>query len=93
MQNYKNEFFLEVIEKRKLLDKNYNDTWLLLNMEGTPVYWDMFSKTKIDFIEAENISIVIDGREKYRISALLAICANGWRLPPLVVVKGERGKK
>jgi len=53
----------------------------------------MFSKTKIDFIEAENISIVIDGREKYRISALLAICANGWRLPPLVVVKGERGKK
>jgi len=38
MQNYKNEFFLEVIEKRKLLDKNYNDTWLLLNMEGTPVY-------------------------------------------------------
>jgi len=30
--------------------------------------------------------------EKNRISVLLVICLNEWRLPTLVVVKGENGK-
>jgi len=53
----KKEFFLEVAEKRKALDMNYNDTWLLLNMNETPIYLDIFSKTTIDFIGVENVSI------------------------------------
>ena len=61
-------------------------------MDETPVYLDMFSDTTIDFIGAENDSIVTTGREKYRLTVLLSICANGWKLPPLVVVKGESGK-
>lgn len=37
------------------------------------MYLDMVSDTTIDFIGAENVSIETDGREKYRISVLLAI--------------------
>lgn len=36
---------------------NYNDTWLMVNMDETPVYLGIFSETTIDFIGAENISI------------------------------------
>jgi hypothetical protein len=71
---------------------NFKDTWLIINMDETPVYLDMFSDTTIDFVGAENVSIVTTGREKYRLTVLLSICANGWKLPPLVVVKGESGK-
>lgn len=62
---------------------NYEDTWLQVNLDETPVYLDIVSDTTIDFIGAENVSIETDGREKYRISILLAIWLNGWKLPPL----------
>jgi transposase len=88
----KKEFLNQVAEKRKELNMNFNDTWLIINMDETPVYLDMFSDTTIDFVGAENVSIVTTGREKYRLTVLLSICANGWKLPPLVVVKGESGK-
>ena len=88
----KKEFLSEVAEKRKNLDMNFEDTYLIINMYETPVYLDMVSDTTIDFLGAENVSIETDGREKYRISVLLVICANGWKLPPLVVVKAESGK-
>ena len=71
---------------------NFKDTWLIINMDETPVYLDMFSDTTIDFVGAENVSIVTTGREKYRLTVLLSICANGWKLPPLIVAKGESGK-
>jgi hypothetical protein len=60
---------------------NFKDTWLLVNMDETPVYLDMVSDTTIDFIGAENVSIETEGRDKYRISALLVVCVNGWKLP------------
>ena len=44
---------------------NFKDTWLIINMDETPVYLDMFSDTTIDFVGAENVSIVTTGREKY----------------------------
>ena len=88
----KKEFLNQVAEKRKELNMNFKDTWLIINMDETPVYLDMFSDTTIDFVGAENVSIVTTGREKYRLTVLLSICANGWKLPPLVVVKGESGK-
>ena len=71
---------------------NYNDIWLMVNMDETSVYLDIISDTIIDFIGAENVSIITDGREKYKISALLVRCTNGRKLPPLVTVKGESGK-
>ena len=78
----KKEFLLEVAEKRKSLDMNFKDTWLIVNMDETPVYLDMVSDTLIDSIGAENVSIETEGRDKYRISVLLAVCANEWKLPP-----------
>ena len=71
---------------------NYNDIWLIANIDETPVYLDIISNIIIDFIGAENVSIITDGREKYKISALLVRCTNGRKLPPLVTVKGESGK-
>lgn len=42
---------------------NFEDTYLLINMDETPLYLDMFSDTTIDFIGAENVSIETDGRD------------------------------
>ena len=44
---------------------NYNDIWLIVNMDETPAHLDMVSDTTIDFIGAENTSIETEGREKY----------------------------
>ena len=71
---------------------NFKDTQLVVNMGETPMYLDMVSDTTIDFIRAENVSIETEGRDKYRISVLLAVCSNGWKIPPFVVIKGESGK-
>ena len=60
----KKEFLNQVAQKRKELNMNFNDTWLIINMDETPVYLDMFSDTTIDFVGAENVSIETTGREK-----------------------------
>ena len=71
---------------------NFNDNWLLVNMDETPVYLDMISDITIDFVGAENVSFETTRRDKYRLTVLLSICANGWKLPLLVLFKGEIGK-
>ena len=59
---------------------NYNDIWLIVNMDETLVYLDMVSDTTIDFIGTENASIETEGREKYRRNVLLAVYENRWKL-------------
>ena len=57
----KEEFLSEVAEKRKNIDMNFEDTYLIINMDETPVYLYMVSDTTIDFLGAENVSIETDG--------------------------------
>ena len=48
--------------------------------------------TTIDFKDNKHINIDTNGREHYRITALLSGAGDGTKLPPLIIVRGEKGK-
>ena len=61
-------------------------------MDETPCFLDMYYETTINFIGNKNVDIQTTGKEKYRISIILAITGDGYKLPIFVTVKGEEGK-
>jgi hypothetical protein len=67
-----------------------NNSYLLSqtgNADQTPLYFDMPTKTTIEG-KGENIVIIrTSGCEKQRCTAMLAITADGRKLPPYVIFK------
>lgn len=53
---------------------------------------EMLLETIIDFKEKKNIDIIMSGRENYRIFIILSVVGNGYKLLPLLIIKGELGK-
>lgn len=52
----------------------------------------MNSEKTIEFTGKKNVEILTSGREKYRVSVILAVTGDGYKLSPLVIFKGEEGK-
>lgn len=50
------------------------------------------SDTTIEFTDKKKVEIITSSREKYRISVILAVTGKGYKLAPLVIIKGEKGK-
>jgi len=46
----------------------------------------------IDFTGNKQIEIVTSGRDHYKISIILSVAGNGFKLSPLIIVKAEPGK-
>ena len=46
----------------------------------------------IDFTGNKQIEIVTYGRDHYKISIILSVAGNGFKLSPLIIVKAEPGK-
>ena len=61
-------------------------------MDETPCFLDMYFDITIDFVGNRHVEIETMGKEKYRISVILAITGDGYKLPTFVIVKGEEGK-
>ena len=61
---------------------------LILNMDETPLYFDMSSSRTIDFLGNKTIDSLNSGHDKNRFSLVLTISANGTLLPPAVIFKG-----
>jgi len=40
----------------------------------------------------KNVEYLTSGREHYRISIILSVLDDGYKLPPSVIIKGEEGK-
>ena len=50
------------------------------------------SKETIDIKGKKNIEIVTYGKDKCRITAVLGVTASGYKLPPLLILKGKSGR-
>ena len=61
-------------------------------MDETAFFLDMNSERIIEFTGKKNVKILTSGREKYRVSVILAVTGDGYKLSPLVIFKGEEGK-
>lgn len=85
-------FIEDIIKKRKGLNIEYDENECIISMDETPCLLDMSFITTIDFFWQKNIEYITEGRECYRISIILSITGDGFKLPPLVIIKGKLGK-
>lgn len=61
---------------------------MVINMDETPVYYDMPSSRTISILGESTTAINTTGKMKKRITAVLAITASGKLLPTMVILKG-----
>jgi len=70
----------------------YDDDYTIINMDETPCYLEMgFDKT-LEFKGKKNVDILSSGLYRYRVYVILAVVGNGFKLSPLLILKGEPGK-
>lgn len=60
----------------------------IINMDETPVYYDMPSSRTISILGEQTTAINTTGKMKKRITAVLAITSSGQMLPCMVILKG-----
>lgn len=89
----KEKFLLDTIEQRKNLEILYDESFKLINMDETARFLNINSDTTIEFTGKKNVEIITSGSEKYRISVILAVTGDGYKLPPFIIIKGEEGKR
>ena len=62
-------------------------------MDETPIYFESVIKKTIVAIGERAVSIKTQGGDHVRITLILTTCANGTKLPPLIVFKGTKDEK
>jgi len=78
------EFQKYVINMRKKL---YFEIGQLGNMDEVPLTFDVPSNKIVDVKGAKTITIKTSGNEKMCYTVVLACCADGTKLPPLLIFK------
>lgn len=66
---------------------------MLINVDETPCYIENTSKGTINIKGVNKVDIITYGKEKCRLTVILAISASGKKLPPMLILKGKTGKK
>ena len=82
------QFLKTNITIRKELDI-YENINKIVNLDETPIWFEMYNKTTIDKIGNKTIKVKTFGSDIERISVLLGILADGEKLPPLIVFQGK----
>jgi hypothetical protein len=65
------------------------DLKYFINMDQTAVYFEMKSTTTVHEKGARTVSVRESGSNSQRATIVLAVAADGTKLPPFVVFKGE----
>jgi len=78
------EFHKYVINMRKKLCFEIRQ---LGNMDEVPLTFDVPSNQTVDVKGAKKVMIKTNGNEKMRYTVVLACCADGTKLPPLLIFK------
>ena len=69
---------------------NYGqDLSLVCNMDETPIFFNMPSNKTIEIKGKKTVQIVTQNQEKMRVSLILAVLADGTKLPPYIIFKGN----
>lgn len=86
------EFFRDIIRKRQQLKvfDSPRDHDRLVNIDETPIFFEMTSDKTINKKGAKVISVETKGNEKKLISCVLAVSGSGKKLIPTLIFKGGR---
>lgn len=83
-------FLRSVQEARK--QSKYPDN-MIVNMDKTPMYFDMTTKKTVNLKGAKTVSVRSTGADKRRLTVVLAATGDGKMLPPMIIFKGKRALK
>ena len=83
-------FLRSVRDTRK--QSNYPDN-MIINMDETPMYFDMITSKTVNLTGAKTVSIRSTGADKRRLTVVLAATAHGQMLSPMIIFKGKRAQK
>jgi hypothetical protein len=65
------------------------DLKYFINMDQTCCYFEMKSNTTVDTVGAKTVSVRDSGSNSKRATIVLAVAADGTKLPPFVIFKGK----
>lgn len=82
-------FFHQIIALRRDLKIGDDRLDLLVNCDETAIFFEALEKKTVILKGAKDITINTFGNDKQRLSLLLAVCADGKKLPPLIIFKGQ----
>ena len=83
--------FVENVKALREAHKFSSD--MIINMDETPLYFDMPSSHTVSKKGLREVRIRSTGAEKRRLTVILACTAAGSMLPPMVIFKGKRALK
>jgi len=75
--------------RKKYKIYNEQDLCRIGNVDETPIVFEIYQKKTVEKIGNKTVTIRIFGTEKSRISLILYILSNGFKLPPMIVFKGK----
>ena len=84
-------YFFHIIHEGRVLlkiDDNENDLNRIINMDETPIFFEIYHNYTYDKKGKKSIIIDTNGGDKQHITVLLTTCGGGKKLPPLLVFKG-----
>lgn len=87
-----NIFLRDIIRARVNMNITDDKLNLIINIEETPIYFEMPEQTTIELKDTKNVKISIFGNDKSRVSVILAIADNGEKFAPMMIFKGQSGK-
>jgi len=78
--------------KRQRESDEFEDE-LIVNMDETPVYFDLVPNRTIDVKGRKSIRVRTTASDKRHLTVVLAVTAAGQTLPPMIIFKGKRELK
>ena len=84
--------FFEIIYYKRLNNNIYDKLGLIGNMDETAISYENIYTTTVTKIGNTTVNVKNFNRDKMRITVLLSILADGTKLPPLIIFRGETNK-
>ena len=78
---------------RTLRETHHFPDTMIVNMDETPLYFDMPSSHSVHRKGCREVRVRSTGAEKRRLTIILACTAAGQMLPPMIIFKGKRALK
>ena len=75
--------FLQTVRQVRK-DSKYPDN-MIVNMDETPMYFDMTTNKTVNLNSAKTVSVRSTGAEKSRLTVVLAATGDGQMLPPMII--------
>lgn len=79
-----------IIKERKMFDFSLEN---IINMDETPMYFDMPGNTTVDKVGTKTVTVKTTGHEKQHFTVVLACRADGKKLLPMVIFKRKNMPK